>query len=712
MSETLVVIRSLSAETGLELKWKKCHLYGTPELAERCKILSKPRFPLEIVIHDSYDMIYLKAPIGSDQFVARWLKTKLSKVEAIIKTISLMPFKHEGFTLLRSCASECRVMYLMRVLPPSQLGSFMTEFDQLLKRGFEEMLGISIEEKWWRLAQLPPKYGGMALRSGLRTLGAQHLCSIAKCADNVDRIVGGWDVVATAKRDTEDWLNNACAEKVDIEGWVSKLRKKETNEANGWFAGSNYRYSLPQLCELYEQTSVSKLMSTKERLHIEAHSGQSHAWITLLPLSFKKYNLSSSNWVAASRRRLMLDVFPCQKHCAFCKGGWCDVKGDHATMCGGGPSRILRHNNIRNIIAKAARDVGFKTDLEHGGGLGDKRRPGDVILYNWRDGRHLLIDVAVVNPLCSTRIDSLISEGVGGAAAAYGKKKEAIYHDLDFNQYEFLPFIMETTGGLSKASFGFIKEIKNRYESLNCNVDSECPWNYEINSLQSAINVELQRANSRMVLERTPVLEDLIETSIVKSELAVAKKKEIAIENLRLERLRPRRIYKSVNTGSNCNVVPQTAVEGLSVKVSRLQDRAKGGRKWLKEKKPKMPQEKGACPLNPSNWEPPGDIRHTGASTQKTVALPMEVENEERILALNSKISHNPSTSSSGKLGKFKRTSLNDKKNVEIGIMDKKTGVFRNTSTLVVSSPRDYTERKDIEKVHWEPPGRKTDCQG
>ena len=48
--------------------------------------------------------------------------------------------------------------------------------------------------------------------------------------------------------------------------------------------------------------------------------------------------------------------------------------------CGGGPSRVLRHNNTMNIIAKAARDVGFKADLEHGGGLGDQRRPTDVIV--------------------------------------------------------------------------------------------------------------------------------------------------------------------------------------------------------------------------------------------------------------------------------------------------------------------------------------------
>ena len=101
-----------------------------------------------------------------------------------------MPFKHEAYTLLRSCAAECRVVYLMRVLPPRQMRSFMEEFDKVLHIGFEGLLGISIEDKWWRLAQLPPKFGGMAIRSGLRTYGAQRICSLEKSAENVDRIVG------------------------------------------------------------------------------------------------------------------------------------------------------------------------------------------------------------------------------------------------------------------------------------------------------------------------------------------------------------------------------------------------------------------------------------------------------------------------------------------------------------------------------------------
>ena len=119
-------------------------------------------------------------------------------------------------------------------------------------------------------------------------------------------------------------------------------------------------------------------------------------------------------------------------------------------------------------ISKAARDVGFKTDIEHGGGLGDERRPGDIIIYNWRDGRHLLIDVAVTNPLCSTNVAHLISEGVGAHATAYEKIKEKTYSDLDFTKYEFLPFIIEATGGMGKAAHGFCKELKSRRASLNC----------------------------------------------------------------------------------------------------------------------------------------------------------------------------------------------------------------------------------------------------
>ena len=40
-----------------------------------------------------------------------------------------------------------------------------------------------------------------------------------------------------------------------------------------------------------------------------------------------------------------------------------------------------------------------------------------------------------------------MSAAVGEAATVYGGTNRKLYHDLDFNKYEFLPFIIETTVG-------------------------------------------------------------------------------------------------------------------------------------------------------------------------------------------------------------------------------------------------------------------------
>ena len=182
------------------------------------------------------------------------------------------------------------------------------------------------------------------MRSGLRTYGAQHLCSLVKTSENVKRIIGGWDVLTIAQRDTERWLNSAFEEEVNIVQIVSEIQTRNANtlkQGESNCGDKNYHYSLPQLCELSEQKRVMALMSSKERMHIEAHSGQHHLWIRQLPLSFKKYALTTPEWMVAVRKRLMIDVFAYQSHCTFCKGGWCDVKGGHSIMCAGGHSRTL-----------------------------------------------------------------------------------------------------------------------------------------------------------------------------------------------------------------------------------------------------------------------------------------------------------------------------------------------------------------------------------
>ena len=75
-------------------------------------------------------------------------------------------------------------------------------------------------------------------------------------------------------------------------------------------------------------------------------------------------------------------------------------------------------------------------------------------------------------------------------------------------------------------------------------MDNSKRWTFQ-DPLLIALSVELQRANSRMILERTPEPGNLIISHIAKCEHSVAIKKEKTIEILRLgSSLKPDRIIK------------------------------------------------------------------------------------------------------------------------------------------------------------------------
>ena len=74
--------------------------------------------------------------------------------------------------------------------------------------------------------------------------------------------------------------------------------------------------------------------------------------------------------------------------------------GDHATCCAKTGDRITRHNALRNMVANIANQGMLSPVLEKQGILGSApgRRPGDVTVQNWCDGKGLAIDVAVTSP--------------------------------------------------------------------------------------------------------------------------------------------------------------------------------------------------------------------------------------------------------------------------------------------------------------------------
>ena len=111
-------IDELSPVSGLKIKWSKteCHAPG-PGIASQCRV----ELPIGVVVEENLDFNFLKAPIGSDGWVKRQLQAKLEELRKQIELISRMPFRHEAFTLLKHCASICKIKHLLRTLPPIQL---------------------------------------------------------------------------------------------------------------------------------------------------------------------------------------------------------------------------------------------------------------------------------------------------------------------------------------------------------------------------------------------------------------------------------------------------------------------------------------------------------------------------------------------------------------------------------------------------------------
>ena len=49
--------------------------------------------------------------------------------------------------------------------------------------------------------------------------------------------------------------------------------------------------------------------------------------------------MKPKQWLLTTRRCVCLPIAPYKIKCRACKGGWCDVKGEHQVVCAGLGSR-------------------------------------------------------------------------------------------------------------------------------------------------------------------------------------------------------------------------------------------------------------------------------------------------------------------------------------------------------------------------------------
>jgi hypothetical protein len=142
--------------------------------------------------------------------------------------------------------------------------------------------------------------------------------------------------------------------------------------------------------------------------------------------------------------------------CPFCKQT-INTYGDHATCCMKQGDIIVRHNSLRNLIEDFAHDGMLSPVLEKEGILGNTsgRRPGDVTMERWAEGKGLAVDVAVTSPLASTYLRTKDPCERYAAVEKHGKYDESFIG----TDYFFSAVIFETLGAINVEGEEVMKQL-------------------------------------------------------------------------------------------------------------------------------------------------------------------------------------------------------------------------------------------------------------
>ena len=149
--------------------------------------------------------------------------------------------------------------------------------------------------------------------------------------------------------------------------------------------------------------------------------------------------------------------YPCpQCHCTA------DVFGDHQVGCGGNSDRISRHNALRDVLFTAAQSGALAPCREASGVIPDSlRRPADILLPNWHQGRSAALDIHIISPLQQLTLSE--AAYTPGHALEVGVRRKVAANlpscICRSAGVDFIPIVAETLGGLAEDTISTISTL-------------------------------------------------------------------------------------------------------------------------------------------------------------------------------------------------------------------------------------------------------------
>ena len=123
-------------------------------------------FPTSIPSSNVPNFELLGVPIGETAFCSSFIARKCSSPSALLSHLECIGSSdpHVALTLLRHCASFCKLIHLDRGTPSSSAVEALKDFDLAVANCFIKCTGLDISVDAWKQAQLSPHRGGLGLR--------------------------------------------------------------------------------------------------------------------------------------------------------------------------------------------------------------------------------------------------------------------------------------------------------------------------------------------------------------------------------------------------------------------------------------------------------------------------------------------------------------------------------------------------------------------
>lgn len=469
---------------GLTLNFSKCEIYipNVPSISQNYVFnLFKQTAP-NIKLVENRSLRLLGSPI-LDESISDFVDEKIQNFNSVSDRLEKIN-THVAYFIIRYCLFVPKFTYILRCCQLWNYPMLIQQLDNIQRNTLTAILNTSFDDRAWRQASLPIRFGGL----GIRKISSVSLPAFLSSAYSTQKLVHiilspslpNFQLTFLVKA-TESW-KIACPDE--------SLPK----------APASQRQWDSPLCSLEYDDLLDTSFSSAERARLLAVARwESGLWLHALP-SRNFGNLLDNN---TFRLAVCLRIgTSCQvPHRCFCEE-MVDRLGHHGLSCIKSAGRIPRHASLNDIIRRAFVSAGVPSVLEPNGLIRDDgKRPDGMTLVPWKMGRPLVWDATCVDTMAPSHLP-FTSLQAGAAAVKAENLKRHKYALLD-RAYMFVPFGVETMGSWGPAALGLFKDLAKRL--VEASGDQNAGF-----YLAQKISIAIQRGNAASVLGTFPSTNHLL----------------------------------------------------------------------------------------------------------------------------------------------------------------------------------------------------------